>query len=138
MTWGEVYTALQQKTIDGHENSYQIIESASIQEVQDYITEINWGYNGYWFMSSSVAWEGFNEATQKLLMEKSIEAAEYARKLTEEDEKSIKAQFIEDGIKITELTKVERQAFIDATEETRQYFMKKFGDEAIKAWGIIE
>lgn len=138
MTWGEVYTALQQGTIDGHENSYQTIWSASIQEVQPYITEINWQYEGYWFLANKNNWNTFSEATQKLLMEKSIEAAEYARNYQEEQEKDIKKQFIEEGITITELTPEERQAFIDSTEEVRQYFIEKFGEEACTAWGVVK
>lgn len=137
MGWSEVYTALQQGTIDGHENSYQTIWSASIQEVQPFITEINWQYDGYWFMANANAWSSFSEKTQKLLMEKSIGAAEYARNYQEEQEKDIKKQFIEDGITITELTKEERQKFIDATKDVREYFIDQFGEEACTAWGII-
>ncbi len=136
MGWSEVYTALQQGTIDGHENSYQTIWSASIQEVQPYITEINWQYDGYWFMANGNDWNNFSEATQTLLMEKSIEAAEYARDFQEKQEKDIKQQFIEDGITITELSQGERQTFVDSTREVREYFVQKFGEEACAAWGI--
>ena len=136
MGWSEVYTALQQGTIDGHENSYQTIWSASIQEVQPYITEINWQYDGYWFMSNKNEWNTFSEATQKLLLEKSIEAANYARNYQEEQEIEIKKQFLENGINITELTQEERQTFIDATAEVRQYFVQKYGEEVCAAWGI--
>lgn len=136
--WGEVYTALQQGTVDGQENGYQSIKAAGLQDVQNYITEVSWGYNAYWFVANSDEWNSWNEATQDLLMEKSIEAAEWARNSTVEDEKQIKQEFIDMGITITELTKEERQAFIDKAQPVREYFIEKFGDEAVRAWGIID
>ena len=48
MTWGEVYTALQQKTVDGQDNSYMTIASGSIQEVNKYITVVIWYYFLYY------------------------------------------------------------------------------------------
>ena len=38
MSWSEVFTALQQGTIDGHDNSLSTINSAIVQEVQKYIS----------------------------------------------------------------------------------------------------
>lgn len=35
MSWSEVFTALQQGTIDGHDNSLSTINSANVQEVQE-------------------------------------------------------------------------------------------------------
>lgn len=134
--WGEVYTALQQGTVDGQENGYQSIRAAGLQEVQDYITEINWGYNAYWFVANGDDWNSWNKATQDLLMEKSIEAAEWGRNSTIEDEVQIKQDFIDMGITITELTKEERQVFIDKVQPVKEYLLNKFGEEAAKAWGL--
>lgn len=136
--WGEVYTALQQGTVDGQENGYQSIRAAGLQDVQNYITEISWGYNAYWFVANSNDWNSWNTATQDLLMEKSIEAAKWGRNSTIEDEKQIKQDFLDKGITITELTKEERQVFIDKVQPLRDYFIDKFGDEAARAWGLID
>jgi TRAP-type C4-dicarboxylate transport system substrate-binding protein len=37
MAWGEVYTALQQKTIDAQENPIAVIYTSKINEVQKYL-----------------------------------------------------------------------------------------------------
>ena len=39
MSFGEVFTALQQGTIDGHENSYLVIQEEKVYEVQNTISE---------------------------------------------------------------------------------------------------
>ena len=38
MSWSEVFTALQQGTIDGHDNSISTIVSNNVQEIQPYMT----------------------------------------------------------------------------------------------------
>ena len=93
MNWSEVFTALQQGTIDGHENGYQTIDSAKIYEVQKFITEWNWSYDGYWLMANSKDWSKFSEKTQKLLLEKAKEARVYEQYL-ENAEKEIKKDFV--------------------------------------------
>lgn len=136
MNWSEVFTALQQGTIDGHENGYQTIDSANIYEVQKYMTEWSWSYDGYWLMANQKDWATFDEATQKLLMEKAQDTAIYARKLLEDTEVELKQKFINSGVTIAELTEAQRAAFIEAARPAHEYFIKKFGAEACKAWGL--
>lgn len=137
MNWSEVFTALQQGTIDGHENGYQTIDSAKIYEVQKHMTEWNWSYDGYWLMANSKDWSKFSEKTQKLLLEKAKEAQVYGRKYLEDAEKEIKKDFVENrGVTITELTPDELAAFKKAVRPVQEYFIEKFGDEAASAWGL--
>lgn len=137
MNWSEVFTALQQGTLDGHENGYQTIFSANIQEVQKFMTEWNWSYDGYWFMANKKDWAKFDEKTQKLLMEKAREAALWAREKLENDEIQIKKDFIEKfGVTITELTPEQYQEFVKTARPAQEYFIEKFGKEACEAWGL--
>lgn len=136
MGWSEVYTALQQGTVDGHDNGYMTIDSASIQEVNKYITELNWQYECYALIANAKDFNSWNEATQELVKEKSREAAQWGRDYLENAEKEIKEKFIKEGVIITDLTDEEHQAFVDATADVRDYFIGKYGDEACKAWGL--
>lgn len=95
MNWSETFTALQQGTLDGHENGYQTIASANIQEVQKCITEWNWSFDGYWFVANQKDWDKFNEATQTLLREKAQEAAQWGRDKLVADEIEIRKDFTE-------------------------------------------
>lgn len=136
MNWSEVFTALQQGTLDGHENGYQTIDSANIYEVQKHMTEWNWSYDGYWLMANQKDWDTFSDATAALLMEKAQEAALYGRQLLEETEIELKQKFKDSGVTITELTPEERQRFIDVARPAQEYFIEKFGEEACSAWGL--
>ncbi len=137
MNWSEVFTALQQGTIDGHENGYQTIDSAKIYEVQKYMTEWNWSYDGYWLMSNKKDWEKFDEKTQDMMLEKAQEAALYGREYLVEEEIKLKKEFVEEhGVTITELTEDELEEFRKAARPVQDYFIEKFGEEATEAWGI--
>lgn len=137
MNWGEVFTALQQGTIDGHENGYQTILSANIQEVQKNITEWNWSYDGYWLVANANAFSKFDKKTQDLLKEKGVEATLWGRKSLENKEKEIKERFIgKDGVTVTELTAEELNEFKKVARPVQEYFIKKFGKEATTAWGL--
>ena len=111
MNWSEVFTALQQGTIDGQENAYFNFDSNSLSDVQKYITECGWSYDLFAFMANQTAWDKFSEPTQKLLMEKAAEAAQYGREYQESLELEQKQKFIDAGVTITELTDEQRQAF---------------------------
>lgn len=137
MAWSEVYTALQQGTVDGHENSYQTIYSANIHEVQKYVTELNWQYDGYWLMVNQDDWSGYSADTQALLAEKAKEACEFGRNYLYEQEEIIKEKFEEAGVTISVLTQEQRQVFIDATANVRAEFIQELS-EACAAWNVTE
>ena len=44
MSWSEVFTAIQQGTIDGQENGCSVTKSAKMDEIQDYMTIWNYSY----------------------------------------------------------------------------------------------
>lgn len=137
MNWSETFTALQQGTLDGHENGYQTIFSANIQEVQKNITEWNWSFDGYWFVANQRDWDRFNDATKTLLMEKARKAALWGRAKLVADEEQIRKEFVEKyGVTITKLTLEQRQEFIDMAKPVREYFKEKFGADICAAWGL--
>lgn len=136
MSWSEVYTALQQGTIDGHENGYQTFWSNNIHEVQKYITEANYIYDGYWLVFNQEDWNQLSAQTQDLIREKAADAIAYSRKYLEDEEAKIKEDLVARGNVITELTPEERQAFVDATQPVRDYFKEQFGADAFEAMQI--
>lgn len=137
INWSEVFTALQQGTVDGQENGYQTLYSANLHEVQKYLTEWNWQYDGWFFVANKKNWESFSQATRDLLLQCAKDAAKYGREYLENQEKEIKKALVEKhGVKITELTPEQLQAFKDAAKPVREYFINKYGQEACTAWGV--
>ena len=139
MTWTEVFTALQQKTLDGQENGYQTMFSNNIHEVNKFMTEWNWSFDGYWFVANQKEFAKFDADTQKLLMEKAADAAKWGRAKLVADEVQIKKDFKEKfGVTITELTPEQHQKFVDAAKPAQAYFIEKYGAEGCAAWGLTK
>lgn len=136
MSWGEVFTALQQGTLDGQENGFSVTNSANVFEIQDYMTVWNYTYENYLFVVNSRQFESFTPETQKLLREKALEACEWGRDMVEENEEKLKAKFRDAGVEVTELTSEELEPFKAVVSDLRKRFKDKYGAEAADAFGL--
>lgn len=136
MSWSEVFTAIQQGTIDGQENGVSITKTAKMNEVQDYLTLWNYTYENDLFIANTAVWESLEPKTRQLLQEKAREACEWGRDTVESEEAVIVQMFRADGMKITELTDEEMQAFQEVMEGTKQELIAKYGVEACGAFGV--
>src|SRR5690625_1751212 len=67
MTFSEVFTALQQNTIDGQENPIDVIYSSKLDEVQDYISMWNYSYDPLVLGLNKDLFETFSEDEQVML-----------------------------------------------------------------------
>ncbi|MDK2822020.1 MAG: TRAP-type transport system periplasmic protein [Clostridia bacterium] len=79
MAWTEVYTALQQHTVDGQENPIQTIYTQKIYEVQKYLSLTGHVYAPAVVMISKKTYEGLSSDLQKVLTEAAKETATYER-----------------------------------------------------------
>lgn len=136
MSWSEVFTAIQQGTIDGQENGVGITASAKMDEIQPYMTLWNYSYENDLFVANTKIWDSLEPNTRKLLQDKAKEACQWGRDTVVKEEKKTIADFKEEGMKVTVPTEEEQQAFEKATEPVRQKFIKKYGKKACKAFHI--
>ncbi len=109
MTFGEVYLALETKTIDGQDNPVGVIESAKFAEVQKYMTMTRHIYTGMPFLMSKKTWDSMSPAERSIIREAANEAKVEERKLSQAKE----AQ------SINELKKSMQVNELAATEVTR-------------------
>lgn len=58
MPWGEVHTALEQKTIDSIEPTFNAWESQKLHELVKYMTETRHTFTGYFLATNAKFWEG--------------------------------------------------------------------------------
>lgn len=138
MSWSEVFTALQQKTIDGQENGISITASAKMPEVQKYLTLWNYAYDSDLIIANTKVWESLEPKTREMLEEKALEACEWGRDLLEEEEELLLEEFKAEGMTVTELTEEELQAFKDAVADFRNELIDSYGEEACAAFGIVK
>lgn len=114
IAFGELYNALQQGVIDGHENPYSVIHGSRANEVQDYIAESNHGANVSVATINQTFYDSLPEDLQQIVTESAREAAEYNLRIAEEDNQRGKERILESGSsEIYTLSDEERQRFKD-------------------------
>lgn len=133
MNWSEVFTAIQQGTIDGQENGVSITSTSKMQEVQDYLTMWNYSYENDLFVANTEVWESLEPETRDLLQECATEACEWGRDTLEAE---ILEEFEAAGMTITYLTEEEQAAFDEAIAGFKAEMIDYFGADACAAFGI--
>lgn len=111
MAMSEVFTALQQKTIDGVENAVVQMYASKYQEVLKYLTITEHTYNPQIVIFSLDKWDKISEENQKIIMEAAVESRDYNRSLAAEKTGEYLEKMQEAGVEVTELTAQERDAF---------------------------
>jgi TRAP-type C4-dicarboxylate transport system substrate-binding protein len=79
MPFTEVYTALEQKIIDGQENPFSVIETSKFNEVQKNLTVTNHMYNPQSVVMSKKKWDALTKDEQEMLMSTVAEATKFQR-----------------------------------------------------------
>src|SRR5690606_5831403 len=81
LAFGELYTALETRTIDAQENPYGIILNSKFYEVQKYLSVTNHSYNSNIALISKKFWDSLSPTEQKIIREAAVEASQLLRKL---------------------------------------------------------
>lgn len=79
MSWGEAYTALQQKAIDGVENAISILDSNNINEVNKYLAMTDHNYSSIFIIMSEKSFKELSKEQQDILISSAKEAGKYQR-----------------------------------------------------------
>ena len=128
MAWSEVYTALQQKTIDAQENPIAIIYHQKIYEVQKYLSLTGHFYSPTPLLMSLKAFDSLPKNIQKIMLDTAIECATYERNLLRDSEVKQIAEIKAKGMQVTTPNK---KPFLDAAAPVYKEFEAQFGKETI-------
>lgn len=131
IAWGEVYTALQQGTIDGQGNTFGLLYSAKHHEALKYAVDSQHNYSMHILMINKAYFDGLPKDVQDILVEAGKEALQYQRQISAELEAKAKKDFIAAGIKVHELTPEERDKFKEATKGVWTMFPDKIPQDLI-------
>ncbi|MCF3934567.1 TRAP transporter substrate-binding protein [Acuticoccus sp. M5D2P5] len=103
MSWSEVFTALQQGVIEAQENPLATIQSASLDEVQDYLILTSHMANGFTFQFNADRFEALDAETQTALREAADEASAWYNDYITEEEAAILADLESKGMTVIEI-----------------------------------
>ncbi len=102
MALSELFTALEQKTVDGQENPYATIYANSFYEVQDYVLQSNHMFSPALWIVNEEFYQGLTEE-QKEAFDSSIkEAADYNWEIAEAADTDAKQKIADAGVTIIE------------------------------------
>jgi len=101
MVWGEVYTALQQKTIDGQENPIAVIYSNKLYESQKYLAMTGHNYNTMVHVISKKVWKKLTPEQQAIIKEESKKAGDWMRNAVRDAEADQIKQLQGFGMQVT-------------------------------------
>lgn len=124
VAWAEVFTALQQGTVQGEGNSYSLLWDTKHQEVLKYATEVNYNYSSDVVVMNMEKFDSLSPDQQKIIMEAGDEAVKWQRNLANEREAEAKQQFIDYGIEIYEPTAEEMREWKKTVKPVWDEFIK--------------
>ncbi len=107
LAFPEVYTALEQKAIDGQENPVTVIAANKFHEVQKHLALTRHVYNPQSVIISKKTWDKFSDAEKKVVAEAAIEAGKYQRALSREQEGAALDVLKKGGMEVSELPDAE-------------------------------
>lgn len=130
---GEIYTGLQQGTIDGQENPLLAHNIPfKMYEVQKYYTVWSYVYDPLVIMCSPDVWNTIPEEDQAIFREVFAEFVQQERKVTQ-DNFADGMKFIEDyGIEINYLTDEQKEVFKDSIKDVVAPYIESFDPELVK------
>ncbi|WP_331376270.1 TRAP transporter substrate-binding protein [Sinorhizobium chiapasense] len=133
LPYTELYTALETGTVDGQENPAANILNAKFYEVQKYMTLTRHQYNPQIVLISKKFWDGLNDEERAVLQQAAVEARDFQRKVSREQDAAALEEIRKTGMEVSELSPEETQRLRDAVKPMIDKFSADIGQETVQA-----
>jgi tripartite ATP-independent transporter DctP family solute receptor len=145
MAFGELYTALENKTVDGQENPYSVILSNKFFEVQKFVSATSHNFTQNVIIVSKKFWDRLSPEEQKMFRDTFAETKEYQREQTKLATEKALTELKAKGMQFNEIAPAEYARMQDATRPVIEKFsadydpakVKLFNDELARVRGKI-
>jgi tripartite ATP-independent transporter DctP family solute receptor len=107
MSFSELFSALETKTVDGQENPFNTILSSKFYEVQKYMTVTNHVYSPWIVLVSKKWWDQLSKDEQKILNDAARASRDFERKDTRDEAAQAMANLKAKGMQVNELSAAE-------------------------------
>lgn len=132
MSFSELFTALQQKTVDAQENPTAMIWNNRLYEVQDYLTISEHVWSSAPITIAKDFYESLPEEYQKLLADAAQATMEYQRELITKQNTDYQQNIADAGLEVTVLTDEQKAEFQKIAEDTvYKTAAEKYGQDLI-------
>ena len=110
LAWGEVYTAVQQKTVDGLDLAPTVIQQVKINEVTKYLSDIKYSYSAAMIIMNLKKFNELSRSDQDSILKAAGDAREAAFKINSIN-LPIRLKNLEKTMKITQHNEIDIKAF---------------------------
>lgn len=131
MSFSEVYTALETKTIDAQENPIATIDTAKLDEVQKYLTITRHTYTPYVVLVSKKFWDDLSAEEQNILRTAAMEARLEQRRFSRQAEAKLLEGLKGRGMVVAELPAAEVDKLRQAAQPVIDRFSQEVGPELV-------
>lgn len=136
MAFGELFTALEQGTVDGEENPLVAIDAPKLYEVQKYMTYSNHVFSAGYIIIDNSLFESLDERTQDLIVRAAKEACAYEREYVQNVEADIVQKFTDYGCEFLELTDLDQ--WVEKAVSIYPQYTSNYKQEWIDAFLAIQ
>ncbi|WP_147539149.1 TRAP transporter substrate-binding protein [Anaerotruncus rubiinfantis] len=131
MAFSELYSSLQNGTVDAQENPWGQIQGSKLYEVQKYIIKTEHSYDFSPILISKVFWEGLSPADQELIQTVVDEIIPEERVYTDELQDMAEKEATDYGCTVIELTDEEKAQWVELGRSIYDQFADKAGQDRI-------
>ncbi len=125
MAFPEVFTALQQGTVDGQENPLSVIMSANFDQVQKHLSLTGHVYSPVVILMNKGVWDKLSAGDKQIFLDSAKEAVKANRARVDKDDANGVAELRRKGMNIVE--NVDKSKFIATMGPAMAEFEKQFG-----------
>ncbi|BEP53667.1 MULTISPECIES: TRAP transporter substrate-binding protein [Variovorax] len=130
MAFGEVFTALETRTIDGQENPFVTIETSKFSEVQKYLSVTRHAYTPFLILYSKKLWDQLNPQEQAVLREAAKEGQKVQREANRAlNEKSLAS--LRKTMTVNEVSAAEQKRMLEKVKPVYDKNVPNIGTEAV-------
>lgn len=132
MNFGEVYTALETKTIDGQENPYSVILSNKFFEVQKFVSATNHTYTQNIITVGKKFWDQLSAEERKMIQDSVNETRDYQKDVTIKADSEALGELKAKGMQFNEIAPAEMARIRAATKQVAAKFSADFDPAKVK------
>ncbi|MFY3385370.1 TRAP transporter substrate-binding protein [Paracidovorax sp. MALMAid1276] len=132
MPFPELYTAMEQKAVDGQENPFSTILSSKFAEVQKHLAVTRHMYNPQAVIVSKKFWDSLNPADQKAVTEAMAEATAFQRSVSRAQADVALEELKKAGMQVTEFSSAELDKLRAKVKPVVEKHSDKVGAETVQ------
>lgn len=133
MAFGEVFTALETRAIDGQENPFVTIQTSKFNEVQRFLSVTNHAYTPFLVLYSKTLWDRLSAEDQATLQTCALEAGAVQRRTNREGNAAAITALRQAGMQVNELAPAEQARIREQARPVWDRHAEQIGRPVVEA-----